>query len=54
MFFQLTWDQPMEQLEIKDQKLMLKSVVDKGNQTEVGGTKEVETILPVADISSFS
>lgn len=54
MFFQITWDQSIEQLEIKDQKLMLNSVVDKGDQSEVSGTKEVEIVLPVADISSFS
>lgn len=48
------WEQPIEQLEIKKQKLTLKSVVDKGDQYGVGGAKEVETILPVADTSSFS
>lgn len=41
-------------MKLRTKSLMLKSVVDNGDQTEVGGTKEVETILPVADISSFS
>lgn len=42
MFFQITWTQSIEQLEVKIQKLKLKSVADKGNKSGVCGTKKAE------------
>lgn len=43
MFFQITLTQPIEQVEVKTQKLELKSAVEKGNKSGVCGTKKAET-----------